>query len=75
MHMYVALHADTDLYASENIVRYSSEQTDTGLTERHDVATRIPHLPFNTRANTTSNNYKLLNDTFYYHLRKHFFSA
>jgi len=38
-------------------------------------ATVSPHLPFNTRANTRGNSYKLLNHTCHHDLRKHFFSA
>ena len=42
-------------------------------------ATESSHLLFNTRANTRGNSYKqlykLLNHTFYYDLRKHFFST
>jgi len=34
-----------------------------------------PDLPFNERANTRGNNYKLQNHSFHYDLRKHFFSA
>jgi len=32
-----------------------------------------PHLSFNTMVNTRVDKYKLLNDTFQYNLRKHFF--
>jgi len=34
-----------------------------------------PQLPICTRSNTRGNNYKLLNHTFHYDLRKHFFTA
>jgi len=34
-----------------------------------------PYLPLNTTANTRGNNYKLLNHSFHYDLRKHYFSA
>ena len=37
--------------------------------------TASPHLPFNITANTRGNNYKLLNHSFHYDLRKHYFSA
>jgi len=33
------------------------------------------YLPFNIKANTRSNNYKLFNHSFYYDLHKHYFSA
>jgi len=39
------------------------------------VSSESPHLPFNTRANTKGNNYKLLNHTLHHDLRKHCFSA
>jgi len=34
-----------------------------------------PYLPLNIKANTRGNNYKLLNHSFHYDLRKHYFSA
>jgi len=34
-----------------------------------------PYLPLNSRANTRGNDYKLLNFSFHYDLRKHFFTA
>jgi len=34
-----------------------------------------PYLPLNTKVNTRGNNYKLLNHSFHYDLRKHYFSA
>ena len=37
--------------------------------------TASPYLPFNIKANTRGNNYKLLNHSFHYDLRKHYFSA
>jgi len=37
--------------------------------------TVAPDLIFNERANTRGNHYKLQNHSFYYDLRKHFFSA
>jgi len=37
--------------------------------------TVLPDLPFNERANTRGNNYKLQNHSFHYDLRKHFFSV
>jgi len=33
------------------------------------------YLPLNIKANTRGNNYKLLNHSFHYDLRKHYFSA
>jgi len=34
-----------------------------------------PYLPLNSRANTRGNDYKLLNFSFHYDLRKNFFTA
>jgi len=41
----------------------------------HNIYNTIvtPDLPFNERANTRGNNYKLQNHSFHYDLRKHFF--
>jgi len=41
--------------------------------ESHETASH--YLPFNIKANTRGNNYKLLNHSFHYDLRKHYFSA
>jgi len=43
----------------------------------HDIydTTVSLDLPFNERANTRGNNYKLQNHSFHYDLQKHFFSA
>ena len=37
--------------------------------------TVYPHLPFYARANTRGSSYKLVNHSFHYDLRKHFYSA
>jgi len=45
------------------------------ITHNTNEEIAFPYLPFNTKANTKGNNYKLLNHSFHYNLRKHYFSA